>query len=177
MATSQNGGVSATPQAPSLPAVRVLDDQSYPLISHDELPFVDPNNEVMRGITWSPPTGYFDGLRYGLNCALALLRVAPEGHRSRADEVEYAGDELLDQQTKTVLPHSMQNGAYYARWSFWQTILHFTMVRATLANIEAYRVKTERDYLSVEVSALRHQVRKLKGDKRKGSRRRKAVRS
>src|SRR4029450_11001242 len=81
------GGAAMTTQA-----VTVLDDQGFPLIHREHLPFVDNNDPLRGGVKWGPvPTNYYDALRYGRDMALALLRIAPRGCRTRSDDMEVFG--------------------------------------------------------------------------------------
>lgn len=168
MATIEHGGVKHAAQPPK------LDCQGLPLIAEDNLPFIDTSKgRGCERIRWNPPAGYFDGLQYGLECALAMLRVAPQGGtRQRVDEVSFFGHELLEQQVKRI--GSGKSGAYWAHWQFWDTVLDFTMQPATAANVAHYRNEKLLGFLRDEVAALRHTLK----ERAKRSRpRRKAVRS
>jgi hypothetical protein len=154
MAAVQGGVADQSTQAEI--RIAVVDDQGIPLIAETNLPFIDPTKKYAHRIQWNPPTGYFDGLRYGLECALALLRVAPKGgSRRRVDEVSYYGSELMEMQIKRGGPG--RGGAYWARWQFWDTMLDFTMQPATAQNVAHYRNAKLISWLQDEVSALRAQ--------------------
>ncbi len=166
MAIIEDGGVNRAAQPPK------LDHQGLPLIAANSLPFIDVSKEYAQRIQWSPPAGYFDGLRYGLECALAMLRVAPQGgYRQRVDEVSFFGHELLEQQVKRI--GSGKSGAYWAHWQFWETILDFTMQPATAANVAHYRSVKLIGFLSDEVADLRNRLKSTKRARTRG----KAVRS
>jgi hypothetical protein len=178
MATRESEAVNSVPQA--LPAV-ILDDQGAPLIAEADLPFIDPSKgDGWQRIVWNPPTGYHAGMRYGLKCALYLLRCAPNGSRRRADEVSYYGDRLRDLQAQLVKGRRSNNcGAHWAAWKFWDVILEFTMQPATAANVLRYYNAHMIRLLEEEVAVLRARLsdaRKKRQPKAR-HRRRKAVRS
>ena len=92
--------LATKPDAMPAAEVAILDEKGYPLIPHEELPFVDNSDPVRCGVKWGPvPTNYYDPLRYGRDMALALLRVGPQGKRTRTDDIEVIGatDPLEDQ--------------------------------------------------------------------------------
>lgn len=151
----------------------VVDDQGFPLIPHENLWFIDHAEERFGGVVWNPPAGYFDGLRYGRDVALAILRVAPEGIRTRSDDVGcLAGDFMIELQFENGIPKN-GSGASAAIHAFWDALLHFIFVSPTHQNVEAFRAKTEGSRCHSEISLLRAQLSRAR---RKPSKPRKAVR-
>ena len=141
--------------------IRVLDDQGSPLIPHEQLPFVDNNDPVRSGVKWGPvPTNYYDALRYGRDMALALLRVAPRGCRTRSDDIEVFGAiYLLEQQIASQpKPHSNSGTAVY---KFWSTLLHFIMMEPTHENVEHFRLQHELEISHEEIDVLRERLKRL----------------
>jgi hypothetical protein len=154
----------------------VLDDQGFPLIPHEKLPFVDSGILKHCGVKWGPvPTNYYDALRYGRDMALALLRVAPQGTRRRSDDIQVIGAIYLleGQFASRPKPHSSNGVAVY---KFWSTLLHFIGVAPTHQNVENFRRNHEMDLRYEEICVLRERVRRL-SVKRRRARSAKAVRS
>lgn len=162
MAIAQNGAVTPASQVQSIATVKksrevaILDGEGFPLVPEERMPFIDlTKGDGWQRVVWNPPSGYYAGLRYGLECALALLRIAPKGSRDRVDEISYFGNTLREMQ---VFDKSGKSGAYYAAWKFWDVMLDFTMQPATHANVVRYRTKHLIDLLDEEVSSLRAQL-------------------
>jgi hypothetical protein len=153
--------------------ITILD---IPLIAEKDLPFIDPTKgDGFKRIVWNPPAGYHAAMRYGCECALALLRVAPKGdRRQRADEVTFFGNHLRELQERAAAGKSDKSGAHYAAWKFWDVILDFTMQPATAQNIARYRAEWMFAFLAEENYCLRA---RLSDARKRKHRRGKAVRS
>jgi hypothetical protein len=162
------------------PATEVvtLDEQGFPLIPREQLPFVDSDEDRHSGFKWGPvPTNYFDAMRYGRDMALALLRIAPKGNRSRSDDIEAIGAIYLLEDQFASRPRPRGNNAT-AIYKFWSTLLHFIMKEPTQDNVERFRRMDEMDLRYEEICILRDRMRRLLAKRRRKAQRRggKAVR-
>jgi hypothetical protein len=163
---------------PKKPAeLMVLDEQGFPLIPHIKLPFVDPTKDWCCGVRWGPvPKNYFEAVRYGRDMALALLRVAPQGSRTRVDDIQaLACCWLLEMQIEG-RPKKNSNDST-AIYMFWKTLLHFIGEPPTHHNVQRYLLKDELGLKDDEIVVLRNQVTRLSSKRRRSgtTRRKKAA--
>ena len=120
--------------------LQMVDDQGFPLIPYDQLPFQKfSTGGGRRGIDshWhvEVPSDYSDAKLVGQQMALAFLRAAPR-NGSRQSHMEWLAMFVLPDQMKAA-----QNGGNALRvvTAFWGTIARFSEPVATLENVERWR--------------------------------------